>query len=215
MRLTLVFVGSLLAPSIARADDPRFHFSVQFDKAVIGPGESVTCSVYASYEPVAGTTIPFVYNGKVHDGIVLGYGFSLFDFFATPTQGTVGLFTDMKLNNGFIQDKGFGDPMPNAVLGVGPAASLDPGLPTSPDNPIFLWSAVWTPSSYQSDQVMFATDVKGVFARLQVPEWGGTIYSDKWAWSAQGASVTIVPAPAVDLVVALVTGGLLARRRPR
>jgi hypothetical protein len=112
---------SLLLGACANAQAMDIQFTVLLDKSVVAPGESVTCSVFAAYEPSAGAIVPITYQGKTYEGEILGYASSYFHFVATPKNGTVGLFSNLKLNPEFISDKGFGEPSPNQVYGVGPA----------------------------------------------------------------------------------------------
>ncbi len=177
----------------AVGEDRRIHLSVVLDKAVIAPGDGVKVSVFAEMSEQPGTKLPVIYKEKTYEGTLLAYGSSAFHLHAI-TDLIQGEYSDLQLHPGFnINGYAFGDPIGNSVFGIHPSQAY-PGSPMIPENPIFLWSAVWTPKEYAAETVSFELDPWLATALFAIPElapYPPTFGAEKWLVTFGSAALTV------------------------
>lgn len=212
VKLSLALVLVMSTNQIVRAQDESVHFFVTLDKAVLLPGESAKVSVFAAFHPDAGEVVPVQYKGQTYNGTVLGYGSSPFDIYS-QWSGVHSTFSNLQLNTALnLNGHLFGTPVDNAVLDVGPS-QLWPGNTLIPDNPIFLWSAIWTPAEYTAGEVQFNIMPKWASMGLEVPQFPGLLFVQKWDFTTENASLMIVPGPGFTLFLISSSLACVPRRR--
>ncbi|MFM9996974.1 MAG: hypothetical protein ACKVU4_14380 [Phycisphaerales bacterium] len=189
-------------------------FDVRFSDPVLVPGEVQYIEVWCEFAPTVGA--PAVWNQPGANpivGTVLAFATAQFNL-VNVTGGQTGVYANLLLNPalslGMAGWEGTPDKQGN-VIGMLPWQL--PNGPMNPANPILLWTATWTPNTYDPRTVEFTTEVMlGPSMHLHTSQFAIPLY-DEWTPLHVPASFQVIPAPATLIVPAALGALRLTRRR--
>ncbi|MFM9997022.1 MAG: hypothetical protein ACKVU4_14620 [Phycisphaerales bacterium] len=212
--------AALVAPGAAHAQETA-QLIVGVSGIPIGGGTSVVVSVSAMYSPQAG--MPAVWNtlgGSGQLGIVCGFADAVFSVLAEPEPGVIGAWSFPQIGPGFSAFSSPGIINGNSVNGVAVATPAMPLFLTN--NPVMLWTAMWTPSEFSAPgSVRISTDVLGIPGQYPdtVSLWlvngqvGPVWQRDAWPCTDGQNVITVVPAPSAAVLCLGVVAAAARRRR--
>ena len=181
-------------------------YSIELSDPILAPGESTKVSVWATLSPgIGGPAVWNNPNGPPEPGTVEAFGATGFAVFGTEP----GLWDNLSLNPNFSTNYP-GDVTPDGVINIGASQFALAGL--LKDNPIYLWSATWTPDAYHEGSVTIYTSIELALVWLNVEGWAVPV-GDFWGSESLSAEVTIIPAPSAAALMGIAAVGYLRRRR--
>lgn len=198
---------AIIAMAATRTGAQTVVLTLEFERAVVHPGEVQRLAVSASFKPGVGAVVPWsTPPGTGQPAWVAGFSHAMLDVL-NAGNGETGTYSGLAVNLSALGSAGV-----SAGGGVQGITAFQ-GPPLNASNPIRLWTAVWTPHDYEPRTVVLTThptSPAGIF--LQVIGGSGLPVLDEWTAIGVNASFQVVPAPGAPVVLGALA---LARRRKR
>jgi hypothetical protein len=206
LRAVVVAVVVALMLATSARGQKTVTLRIEYEHAVLQPGQSQTVRVWAFYEPGYGSLVPWTTPpGSGQLGFVSGLNDASLSVLSIA-NGETGAYSNLQIN---LHPLGsVGTPVAGGVQGIF-VGQFEPILVS---NPIWIWSATWTPFDYSPRSVTLATQATkpvGMFLQIGL----GFPSRDEWMPIDTERSFQVVPAPGIIPLLAVV--GLLAVRRRR
>ena len=205
MRNLLAIVLLYLLPAVA-AGQEEVYFDIEYEHAVLQPGQAQTITVSASFAPpLGGHAIWDTHGGTGQVGQVIALNDAYFNLLNVFNAHT-GVYSNPATNMSIYSFPGIPSGGGVSMISVGQFDSIEIG------NPVWLWRATWTPIDYNPRVVTLRTEA---IVPIDIFLYVGLAFEvpDAWTTFDDEASFQIVPAPGVT--VTLLAGALLAARRRR
>ncbi len=203
------------ASPTARAQDTTITFSIKWEKATIGQGETNTGGVWAEITPGIGSVIKWTTPpGKGQEGKILAFASSVFDTMnlLNGTKGTLQWTVPQAWNIASLPGVHDGQ---GGIAGSNAGQTGGGGLNPSPvlDNPVQILSLKWTEQTGGSYDVNYGVKslAGGMYLGIGlIPMW----VPHKATFRVDGQDgFSVIPTPGAVTVVAFGLAAAMRRRR--